>query len=58
MDLSKYTPALNETIMVITNGGVKKYKLKGVVYYEGDHFTSRYIGKCGVVWYHDGLVPQ
>ena len=49
---------LNDTIMATTNQGVKKYKLKGVLYYNEGHFTGQYIGKCGIIWFHNGIGPH
>ncbi len=31
------------------------YKLKGIIYFGGAHFTSRIINQSGEVWYHDGI---
>ncbi|KAH6888299.1 hypothetical protein BKA70DRAFT_1029979, partial [Coprinopsis sp. MPI-PUGE-AT-0042] len=31
------------------------YHLKGVVYGDGNHFTSRFIANDGSVWFHDGI---
>ena len=36
-DLTLHGPTLNNTIMIMTNKGVKKYKLKGVLYYNAGH---------------------
>lgn len=44
--------------MVTTNQGVKKYKLKGVLYFNAGHFTCRYVAKRGIIWFHDGIAPQ
>ncbi|KAI0026529.1 hypothetical protein K488DRAFT_66248, partial [Vararia minispora EC-137] len=31
------------------------YKLRGIIYYGGAHFTSCIINKSGQVFYHDGI---
>ncbi len=31
------------------------YKLKGIIYFGGAHFTSRVINQSGELWYHDGI---
>ncbi|KAA1478891.1 hypothetical protein DENSPDRAFT_748302, partial [Dentipellis sp. KUC8613] len=31
------------------------YKLKGIIFLGGNHFTSRIIGTKAEVWYHDGI---
>jgi len=56
--MARFALTLNETIIVSVNQGMKKYKLKGVIYYNAAHFTCRYIVKRGMIWFHDGLAPQ
>ncbi|KAA1479906.1 hypothetical protein DENSPDRAFT_744402, partial [Dentipellis sp. KUC8613] len=34
------------------------YKLKGIIYLGGNHFTSRIVGNQGEVWYHDGITTK
>ncbi|KAI0825908.1 hypothetical protein BC629DRAFT_1261880, partial [Irpex lacteus] len=31
------------------------YRLIGIIYYGGSHFTSRVITNEGSIWYHDGI---
>ena len=50
-NLTDHVPPLNDVLMVTTNEGVKKYKLKGVLYFNAGHFTCRYIVKCGIIWF-------
>jgi hypothetical protein len=33
----------------------KNYKLRGIVYYGNNHYTSRYISNNKEMWYHDGI---
>ena len=35
---------------------VEHYILKGIIYYNGNHFTARIIDKNLSIWYHDGCV--
>ena len=42
-------------ILVKVNDEVKTLYLKGVVYYGGYHFASRFISESGTAWYHDGI---
>ncbi|KAI0793102.1 hypothetical protein BC629DRAFT_1261903, partial [Irpex lacteus] len=34
------------------------YRLIGIIYYGGVHFTSRVIDSDGRVWYYDGIETQ
>ncbi|KAJ7285324.1 hypothetical protein C8J57DRAFT_1038335, partial [Mycena rebaudengoi] len=34
------------------------YRLRGVVYHGGSHFTSRIVDSCGDVWFHDGITTK
>ena len=34
------------------------FKLKGVVYFSHNHFTSRIITQSGQIWFHDGITLQ
>jgi len=54
--MSLYKPLLLDTFVLTTiNEELITYKLRGVIYYSTDHFTSRFITETGSVWYHDGL---
>ena len=49
-------PRLLDSVLHIDAGGsCQRYKLCGVVYFSGEHFTSRVITGNGMVWFHDGL---
>lgn len=45
-------------IQFVVNGGSATLHLKGIIYYEENHFTCRIISADGQMWYHDGLVNQ
>src|SRR5271170_4349819 len=45
----------NHEISISVNEKQKVLHLKGVVYYGGYHFTSRFISENGMTWYHDGM---
>jgi hypothetical protein len=34
------------------------FKLKGVIYFSQNHFTSRIITQSGQIWFHDGMTLQ
>ena len=56
-DLSQQATNLLERIVITTvNGDCKTYKLRGVIYYIDNHFTSHFISESGRVWYHDGIL--
>ena len=47
---------LLDSALHIDAGGLRQqYKLRGVIYFSGDHFTSRVITRSGMVWFHDGI---
>ena len=48
----------NKRLTISTSMGVKEYQLKGIVYFQENHFTSRIIGRNNKVWFHDGLEPE
>ena len=32
-----------------------RYVLRGVIYFENQHFTERVVTRSGMIWYHDGI---
>ncbi|KAF8219037.1 hypothetical protein L208DRAFT_1344229, partial [Tricholoma matsutake] len=55
-DLARHQTSLLENLIVTAvNGHCTTYKLRGVMYYLDDHFTSCIITESGHVWYHDGI---
>ena len=47
---------INPTISIpLLNGQLVQYSLKGIIYYNNSHFTSRIISDNGLSWYHDGM---
>ena len=47
---------LLDSILNINAGGLgRRYKLRGIIYFSGEHFTSRIIARNGLVWFHDGM---
>ena len=45
-------------ILWITGGetGRVRYNLRGIVYYNDQHFTSRFVTGTGMIWFHDGML--
>ncbi|KAJ7205119.1 hypothetical protein C8J57DRAFT_1100426 [Mycena rebaudengoi] len=35
--------------------GLESLSLRGVIYYESNHFVTRIISKIGDIWFHDGI---
>ena len=55
-DMSLHQTSLLENVVITTVNGISTtYKLRGVMYYSDNHFTSRFISETGSVWYHDGI---
>ncbi|KAK0477500.1 hypothetical protein EDD18DRAFT_1114649 [Armillaria luteobubalina] len=46
------------TIRLTTSIGITDYRLAGIVYYGGLHFTARYIDSDLTVWFNDGMVQR
>ncbi|KAF8224494.1 hypothetical protein L208DRAFT_1511379 [Tricholoma matsutake] len=44
-------------MLTITTGHAQTatYHLKGIIYYDTNHFTAHIIDKSGQMWYHDGM---
>ncbi|KZV61306.1 hypothetical protein PENSPDRAFT_671092 [Peniophora sp. CONT] len=49
-------PKLTATVSIGEKGDKVTYKLRGLVYWNGTHFTCRMIGKAGEVYYNDGMI--
>jgi Helitron helicase-like domain at N-terminus/PIF1-like helicase len=50
-------PSLS-SVLWITCGETGRvcYNLRGIVYYNNQHFTSRFVTGTGMIWFHDGLL--
>lgn len=49
-------PKLTATVTIGDKTDRVTYKLRGLIYWNGTHFTCRMIGKGGEVYYNDGMV--
>jgi len=56
-DFQGCVPSLSP-ILWITCGeyGRVCYNLRGVIYYNDQHFTSRFVTGAGMIWFHDGIL--
>ena len=50
-------PTLSSVLLVpCGESGRVYYKLRGIIYYKDQHFTSRFITATGMIWFHDGIL--
>jgi hypothetical protein len=49
---------ISKSFLLNKNGIQYLFKLKGVIYFSGNHFTSRIITQSGQIWFHDGIALQ
>lgn len=47
--------SLDQVLQVACQGSQISYHLRGVIYFDNQHFTERVITNTGLVWYHDGM---
>ena len=47
-------PKLTETVTIGEGASKVKYKLRGLIYWDKDHFTCRLIGRSRQVYFNDG----
>ncbi|KAJ7646168.1 hypothetical protein B0H17DRAFT_959206 [Mycena rosella] len=45
----------DEELGLDCNSCIVKSKLRGIIYGGWDHFTCKFIGRSGVVWFHNGI---
>ena len=46
---------IDPELLVHVNGDNVLYKLRGIIYFGENHFTSRIISEMGQTWFHDGI---
>jgi hypothetical protein len=49
---------IDDSLIFNIKNSSKCYILKGIIYTNGHHFTSRLIDKNFNIWYHDGQTTQ
>ena len=49
---------INQRLQFHVSNLTKSYILKGIIYLNGNHFTSQLIDENLIVWYHDGQTTQ
>ena len=58
-DLGNDSPILDPVLWISSHGhdslARARYSLRGIIYFENNHFTERVITSSGMVWFHDGM---
>ena len=54
-DFTGQKPKIDSKITININGTDVQYKLRGIVYFGDNHFTSHIISESGMTWFHDGI---
>jgi len=49
------SPTLNATVTIQRDITDHIYRLRGIIYYKNNHFTTRIINNLQEVWHHDGM---
>ena len=49
---------VNQGLQFFVLNSIKKYILKGIIYWNGNHFTARLVDESLAVWYHNGQTTQ
>jgi hypothetical protein len=49
---------INKSFLLSKDGIQYLFKLRGVIYFSQNHFTSRVITESGQIWFHDGMTLQ
>ena len=54
-DLGNDAPFLDPVLWISSQNTRARYSLRGIIYFENNHFTERVITNTGMVWFHDGM---
>jgi len=49
---------INTSLSYLTDMFDAIFKLRGIVYGDGNHFVARKFTNDGYIWYHDGMIAQ
>jgi hypothetical protein len=58
-EMVQYVPSLSSVVLIPCGeslAGRVRYNLRGIIYYENQHFTSRFVTGTGMIWFHDGML--
>lgn len=55
-DLGECVPSLSSILRITSGENIHvSYNLRGIIYYKDQHFTSRFITRTSMIWFHDGM---
>ena len=46
---------LDPVVWILCDNSRIRYALRGVIYFDNEHFTERVVTSTGMIWYHDGI---
>ena len=49
------TLSLDPVLWISCDNSRIRYNLRGIIYYDNQHFTERVITSTGMIWFHDGI---
>jgi hypothetical protein len=49
------TLSLDPVLWILCNNSCIRYNLRGIIYYDNQHFTERVVTSTGMIWFHDGI---
>ena len=49
---------INKSFLLSKDGIQYLFKIRGVIYFSQNHFTSHVITQSGQIWFHDGMTLQ
>ena len=47
--------SLDPVLWILCDNSLISYNLRGIIYYDNQHFTERVVTSTGMIWYHDGI---
>jgi hypothetical protein len=47
--------SFNPILWILCDSTRVRYVLRGVIYFDNQHFTERVVTSTGMVWFHDGI---
>jgi hypothetical protein len=56
--LNKPRFKINETLTYVYEGLDIVFRLRGIVYGDGNHFVARLFTRDGRIWFHDGIATR
>ena len=54
-DVTTNVLAIDHMLDIPVEGQMSRYQLRGVIYHDTNHFTTRIVTSSGHVWFHDGI---